>query len=570
MTTYNTGQGLINNSVNRLYVAQNGDILIATDGGLSRFNGTSFTNSLSGSNLRGVIEAQNGHLWATNFGAGVHHFNGTTWTTYSASHGIPHNYVHTVTEDLQGNIWVGTSEGVARFNGTTWTAFINLNGQNTDSDIVKSSMCDANGDVWFGSQNSFNLGGGVTRFDGTTWMHFNVSEGLAGRRVEDMTFDGKNNKWFASFNNGNSYFKDINYPSTYSFTTVNSSNGLIGNQVNGVTIDTLGRIWFATQNGVSRLTPIRLNPSTVIDAKCNTNFEGSITINAIGLNQLYYSSDGGNTFQTSPTFSGLFAGGHQFVVTDSLYSTTTSGDTINLIAPIQPGLPDSLQVCFGDSVLLQITNQGSNYSIQPFNFVHFETTHEPFVFPTSSTDFYLTMEDINGCIVEDSTHVTVLDLTPMQVDVSSTLITITGNFVSYKWYHYDQLLSGVFANIYAPIQPGIYYVYAKDGNGCTTSSGMIHFNNTSVDENLHDIDVNFSQYDDVISFELNGITLIPNNANASIYSVYGVKLFELPLMEKLSNSYLSTFNTANMPKGVYILHIDFLNYTRKFFSLLKK
>jgi ligand-binding sensor domain-containing protein len=562
MTTYTTTNGLPDNNVNRIVVAQNGDILIATNNGLSRYNGATFTNSLTGNIIRTVFEAANGNLWAGTSGGGVKRYT-TTWTTYTTSNGIPHNFVNTITQDLNGNIWIGTSEGLARFNGTTWTTFTNINGLNNEADQVISSHCDNNGILWFGSKPSFNIGGGVTRYNGTTFTHFNTPEGLAGKQIEDMTADPKNRKWFASFTSGISYFKDDNYPQ-YSFTTLNTLGGLISNQVQGVAVDGNGYVWFATISGVSRLTPVKINSLTFVDAKCNTNFEGSVTVNVAGLNTLYYSIDNGLNFQATNSFQGLQPGVYNVIITDSIFTMTTPDDTISVIDPISPGLPDSLSLCFNDSVQISVTNQGSNYNWQPALFFNSSAIHNPYASPPVSQYVYLSMDDANGCVVVDSTYITVKELTPMTLNVNGNVFTCIGDFVSYKWTYYDNVIPGVFTNIYAATQPGIYGVHATDSRGCTTYSGMIHYLNADIKEIVQKPEfvvkvTENSVIVDIINYDVN-----TDKIHLKLYDVTG-KIISQPIAYHIANRiYRVEIPTWQIGNGIYVLNIPGTAIREKF------
>lgn len=561
MTTYTTTNGLADNTVNRLFVAQNGDILIATNNGLSRFNGTTFTNSLTGTIIRSVFEAQNQEVWVGTSGGGVKRYS-TSWATYTTSNGIPHNFVNTITQDLNGNIWVGTSEGAGRFNGTTWTAFTNINGLNIEADQIISSTCDQNGVIWFGSKPSFNIGGGVTSFDGTTWTHYSTPEGLAGKQVEDIVTDSRNRKWFVTFNNGISYFNDDNYPQ-YTFTTLNNSGGLISNQAQGVAIDPDGYVWFSTISGVSRLSPIKLNSVQVQDAVCATNFEGAITINASGLNSLKYSIDNGNSFVSSNVFSGLTPGVYQVMITDSIFTLSTPDITIETLNPIEPGLPDSLTVCFGDSTQLNAPAQGSNYQWEPAAYFSENEIFNPLFAPTASQFIYLTMEDVNGCEVEDSIYVTVLEQSPMNLTVNGNIFTCTGNFTSYVWTHYDVPIPGAFTNIYAATQPGIYGVYATNSLGCTTYSGMIHYLNANVEDLNSNPEISIITNEHSITIEFTLQNLQNNVLIINVFDITGKKISDLVAVEISQGLYRTELQTEQLQTGIYIINNTELSIHKK-------
>lgn len=561
MTTYTTSNGLADNTVNRIFVAQNGDILIATNNGLSRFNGTTFTNSLTGNIIRCVIEAQNLEIWAGTSGGGVKRFT-TTWLTYTTSNGIPHNFVNTMTQDLNGNIWIGTSEGAGKFNGTTWTTHTNINGLNNEADQIISSTCDQNGTIWFGSKPSFNIGGGVTSFNGTTWTHFNTTQGLVGKQVEDMISDKRNRKWFVTFNNGTSYFNDDNYPQ-YTFTTLNNSGGLISNQVQGVAVDPSGYVWFATISGVSRLSPIKLNSVQVQDGVCSTNFEGSITIHAAGLNSLKYSIDNGSSYVSSNVFSGLAPGVYQVIITDSIFSITTPDITIQTLGPIEPGLPDSLTVCYGDSTQVSAPVLGSNYIWEPAAYFSDNSIYNPFCILPASQYIYLSMTDANGCHVEDSIYVHVMEQTQMDLTVNGNIFTCNGNFASYVWTYYDVPIPGAFTNIYAATQPGIYGVYATNSLGCTTYSGMIHYLNANIEEMNSIPEITIITNEHSITLEFSPQNSQNDLLRIQVFDITGKMISEIGAVKISQRLYRAELQTDQLQTGMYIIYSPELGVNKK-------
>lgn len=116
--TYRTFNGLVNNNVNDLTFDTLGNIWVATNGGISKFDGFNFTNyTTSNSDLaddwvKAVTIDTAGIIW---FGTnnGLSRFDGTTWTTFNSTNSdLPNNNVKTLTSDSLGNIWMGTTTGV--------------------------------------------------------------------------------------------------------------------------------------------------------------------------------------------------------------------------------------------------------------------------------------------------------------------------------------------------------------------------------------------------------------------------------------------------------------------------
>ena len=130
-TVYNTSNsGIAANNIYDLKVDGSGNVWLATDFALSRFNGTTFTNynfentgieigalrkiAIDGLNRKWVSTAQNGLIM----------YNGTTWTHYRTDNsGIPTNVINDVTVDASNNVWLATGVGLVKFNGTAWTTY---------------------------------------------------------------------------------------------------------------------------------------------------------------------------------------------------------------------------------------------------------------------------------------------------------------------------------------------------------------------------------------------------------------------------------------------------------------
>lgn len=80
--------------------------------------------------------------------------------------GPVNDWVISLTEDLSGNIWVGTAGGVSRFDGKQWTSFTQEDG--LAGPVVLAMAIDPAGRLWtVGS-------GGITCFDGQHWRHYLV------------------------------------------------------------------------------------------------------------------------------------------------------------------------------------------------------------------------------------------------------------------------------------------------------------------------------------------------------------------------------------------------------------
>jgi len=92
-------------------------------------------------------------------GGGLAQFDGENWTVYNTGNsGLPHNGVHALALDAQGNKWIGTQGGLAQFDGVKWTVY-NMANSELPNNWVWSLAIDAQGNKWIGTD-----GGGLAAY----------------------------------------------------------------------------------------------------------------------------------------------------------------------------------------------------------------------------------------------------------------------------------------------------------------------------------------------------------------------------------------------------------------------
>jgi len=191
----------------------------------------------------GVAVDTNNFVWVGT-DAGVAKFDGTTWTVYTTTDGLPSNVIACVAVDVATNtVWVGTEgDGVAKYNGSTWTSYNFADGLCDNG--IHYIACDNSGTTWFGS-----WGAGISKFDGTTWTTYNAADGFpddqgAVASVYYIHVDASNNKWFGTD------LGLVKYDNT-AFTTLNQSSipELLSNYVLTVTTDASDNKWLGVQFG---------------------------------------------------------------------------------------------------------------------------------------------------------------------------------------------------------------------------------------------------------------------------------------------------------------------------------
>jgi signal transduction histidine kinase/ligand-binding sensor domain-containing protein/CheY-like chemotaxis protein len=113
--------GLPDNSPKRVYVERDGTKWFGTAfSGLLRRGSNQFTvynkeqGQLPNNNVQTIYRDSQGALWVGTDG-GVTRYDGTTWSTLDEQDGLAASAVYAVTEDTEGAIWIGTSKGVTRY-----------------------------------------------------------------------------------------------------------------------------------------------------------------------------------------------------------------------------------------------------------------------------------------------------------------------------------------------------------------------------------------------------------------------------------------------------------------------
>lgn len=166
--------GVVSASVSGITQDAHGFIWIATQSGLSRYDGYTMTTyqndpfaaeSLSNNLVQTIFRDDDDTLWLGTYG-GLDHFNHDTGTFTHYRHdpedeeSISNNVVVAVTRDRDGRLWVGTLDGLNRLDERTGSFTRYTPGQGSIPDkVIRSLYVDGAGDLWVGSY------GGLSRYD---------------------------------------------------------------------------------------------------------------------------------------------------------------------------------------------------------------------------------------------------------------------------------------------------------------------------------------------------------------------------------------------------------------------
>ncbi|MBI5216731.1 MAG: hypothetical protein HY960_13345 [Ignavibacteriae bacterium] len=219
-TIITTEQGLSQNTVRDILLDERGFLWFATDDGLNKYDGYSFTmykhsrrrNSLSGNSTSCLFEDSNNNIWIGTAGNGLNKFEPATtmFTLFlndtSNINSISSNNVTAVLEGRDGVFWVGTSNGLNRLDRETqkftFVPFPSVEHYPGQGDYVNTIFQSSDGLLWVGTSYGLvrcdSLGNFIHRYDENPA----VESELSNRIVSTIYEDRFGQIWIGTFGGG--------------------------------------------------------------------------------------------------------------------------------------------------------------------------------------------------------------------------------------------------------------------------------------------------------------------------------------------------------------------------------
>lgn len=252
--------------------------LFVLENNTNRFQNYTVKNTngkLQSNKVISLTEDLEGIIWIGTYDKGVHSFNPKTkeFKKYASEEFKKNNLVNAdiraILVDVKGIIWIGAKTGLYQIRKNTEGGF---KVTNLESELVKGYNSPSNTNsiyslyessdknIWIGTQ-----GAGLCKYDRTnnTFEWFNEIKGLPEENIAAIVEDNDNNIWVS----GNSGLTKIN-PKTTNFINYTANDGLLSNDFNfgAAYKDSKGFLYFGNIKGVDYFNPknIKINTSKPI------------------------------------------------------------------------------------------------------------------------------------------------------------------------------------------------------------------------------------------------------------------------------------------------------------------
>jgi signal transduction histidine kinase/CheY-like chemotaxis protein/ligand-binding sensor domain-containing protein len=258
-----TEAGLSQTNVTCVLQDSRGFMWLGTRDGLNKYDGYNFTvyknsendkNTLTNNFVSSLIEDRNGDIWVGTWGGGVNRYDRNKKQFSIPDTIFKNSFVNQLVQDSQGNIWICTDgEGLYKVDPKTGKRIcFYADGRSpsglTDNDIY-TLFEDSRHQYWVGTAN-----GGLFRFDGSTnsfthFAHNNAdTSSLCSNSVKSIYEDAAHRMWIATLGGGLDILVEGRSGFKHFFSG-KPTGRLRENMIQALAGDEAGNLWVGTDNG---------------------------------------------------------------------------------------------------------------------------------------------------------------------------------------------------------------------------------------------------------------------------------------------------------------------------------
>lgn len=241
---FTTQNGLADNEVRAICLADNGALWFGTGSGVSKYFESSWTipeqlADLTSQLVLAVKAGTDGTIWLGTENQGVFRYENEKLTSFTVNDGLVDNSVGTICRTPEGALWFGTTNGASRYFRDHWQTFTTANG--LVDNHIRAIFQSSDGSIWFATPQ------GVSRYLAGNWKTYTIANGLIANSILSIAESPDGALWFGTAGGGVSRYKNNRWM------TFTIANGLAGNSVRVIFSASDGALWFGTEeNGVSR------------------------------------------------------------------------------------------------------------------------------------------------------------------------------------------------------------------------------------------------------------------------------------------------------------------------------
>jgi ligand-binding sensor domain-containing protein/signal transduction histidine kinase len=256
LDTWQTGQGLPQNSAQAVVRTPDGYLWIGTEEGLARFDGVRFTvfdhsnePAIPSKDISVLFVDRAGRLWiGTQDGMAM--FENGQFRSIKTPAGLTHAGISAIIEDKAHRFWVGTTDGLVQIDGDSSRVYGISDGLHESR--IRALLEDRMGVLWVATAT-----GALHRFDGNAFKAVNLGAETAPEQVLAMHEDAKGTLWFGTRIGGL-------YRKTGEHYEAVAPSGQLGSAVRALTSDRDGNLWIGTFGG--GLVRLRNGAFSVLDS----------------------------------------------------------------------------------------------------------------------------------------------------------------------------------------------------------------------------------------------------------------------------------------------------------------
>ncbi len=193
-----TNPGVVSPNISNLYSSPDGNLWVATDRGVTRFDGLdwqvfSSPEGLLSERVYQIFESTSGIIYAVS-AEGISFFDGSRFNPFVEPSTIALERILCMGQDDQGDFWVGGEGGVARYDlsTNTWETF-HVSSGIFPAETVTSITKQTNGGLFFGSDQGIISLGSDGKFQ--TWS---VLTEISNPAVQEIITTPENSIWFVN------------------------------------------------------------------------------------------------------------------------------------------------------------------------------------------------------------------------------------------------------------------------------------------------------------------------------------------------------------------------------------